>query len=295
MADAEKVLRVSQLDVLELDEELQHGFESKIMAIFQPLPSFAFFLRLKPELKAATRALIWLLSVDKTGNTFGQEMLALGYLEENNLDNNLRPITVSSKYSLLLIVILRWIEERLEDILEYILPRMQLFYTEKLKDVINSILKFARCVNFCLFLLYGVYPSLKERLLRLQMVPLASQRLRQPDYHYMNREIIWYGFSELLFFLLPQINFFVVRNYIRKRFTSVTTSSTGASVVSSPELLSPSSCSYCKRVPTLPQVASSCGHVYCYYCIAANLKADKNYPCEKCGDIVNNFDHALYR
>ena len=298
MAAAEKVLRVSQLDVVEFDEELLLGFESRLMSIFQRLPSFTFFIRIKPELKACLRILVWWFTVRKSGNTVTQEILGLGYFQIiNKLSSRVVPSSPSllTRYLLLSTVLLRWIEDRFDDILGLFLQTQSL-NTEGVKGVINSIVQFACCLNFCSFLLHGVYPSLKERLLRLQMMPLVQQTLRQPSYEFLNREIIWYGFSEFLFFVLPQINFFALRNFFQKKLASFGMNTTNLSAVFRYNTSSPSNkCTHCKSNPILPQVSSECGHVFCYYCIAANLKADKEYPCDVCGVTVKDFYHVVYR
>ncbi len=293
MAAAEKVLRVSQLDVVEFDEELLLGFESRFVSIFQHLPSFAYFIRIKPELKASLRLFIWWCSVHKTGNTLSQEMLRLGYYQNNDIFGSVATQgspSLLTRYLLLSSVILGWIQDRFDNIIQ-LFSFTQSLNTERIKVVINSIIQFACCLNFCSFLLHGIYPSLKERLLRLQMVPLARQTLRQPSYEFLNREIIWYGFSEFLFFVLPQINFFALRNYFKKKLASFGMNTSLALFQTS----SPNKCAHCESLPILPQVVSECGHVFCYYCIAANLKADKDYPCDICGAIVADFKHAVYR
>ena len=64
MAAAEKVLRISQLDALELDSELIAAVQDKFFNIFGFLPSTALIERLRPELKALLTFLLckWSLS-----------------------------------------------------------------------------------------------------------------------------------------------------------------------------------------------------------------------------------------
>ncbi len=295
MAAREKVLRVAQLDVLELDEELAHAFESKFTEIFQLTPYSALFTRLKPEIKALTKLLLWYLSVRRTGSTVGQDMMGLAYSRVND-PNLLNPPTLLTRYMLFAAVILGWAKDRLENVIEKVIPNYTYTHSERITDILNSMLKLAQCVNFCSFLLYGVYPSLRERLLGLRMLSLEPQTLRQPSYDFMNREIIWYGFSEFLFFVLPEINFFALRNYVRRKLASVGIKRFDIKSQQSRELLpwQYNKCSHCKCCPILPQAASGCGHVFCYYCVGANLMADNAYPCDLCGKTVEGFNHVAY-
>ena len=289
MAAQEKVLRVAQLDVLELDEELAHAFESKFTEIFQLTPYSALFTRLKPEIKALTKLLLWYLSVKRTGSTLGQDMMGLAYSRVSD-SNLLKPPTLT-RYMLFAAIILGWVKERLENVIEKVIPNT---HSERITDILNSLLKLTQCVNFCSFLLHGVYPSLTERFIGLNMLSLEPQSLRQPSYDFMNREIIWYGFSEFLFFVLPEINFFALRNYVRRKLASVGIKRFNIESQQSRELPWQYKCSHCKCCPILPQVASGCGHVFCYYCVGANLMADNRYPCDLCGEIVEGFNHVVY-
>ena len=297
----ERVLRVSQLDVLELDEELLNTLDNRIAGILQGLPaSFAVILRFKPELIALIRVLLWRWSIYRNGVTFGQEMMGLTYLQtgrcnsrtNSNTDPAAGHLIPSIKYSLLGFIIFWWIRERFEDLVTLLSPLTRsTASTEHMTNCINAGLQLANCINFCSFLLYGVYPSLKERILHLKMTSVVRQTLRQPSYKYMNREIIWYGFSEFLFFVLPQINFFAVRNWCKKAFAKIGLKDSTSLLVPTGLLVR---CVHCNDRPILPQVSAECGHVFCYYCIAANLKADKDYPCDACGKKVTTFDHACH-
>lgn len=294
MADAEKVLRVAQMDVLDLDEELSRTFEYEILHILQSLPSYALLMRIKPEIKAIVRVVIWWLSIRRCGYTFGQEMMGLSYSQGTAIFKNDTRQSSLTKHLLLSVVLFRWIDERFEDILSPFSGES--LNVEWIKSVMSSVFRFAQCINVCLFLLHGTYPSLKERLLRLKMVPIVRQTLRQPSYQFMNREIIWYGFSEMLFFVLPMINFFALRNYFRKLVTSLGVLDNQSVSLHQQEVSAIYQCCHCQsEPPVIPQITNNCDHVYCYYCIAANLMADKDYPCNSCGQVVQGFKHASYR
>ena len=278
----ERVLRVSQLDATELDEELAEILQDHFISIFRILPS-VHLLQLKPELRALVRLLIWRYSIYTHGQTFGQQMLDLSY---SLGQNNYFPVTFRYKFALFfLTVIAEWMKDRFHTISRIVPVSLQPSVVNRVLDRILSIIKSLSLINFIVFLLNGHFPTLKERVLGLQMVPERPQTLRQMSYEYMNREILWHGFSEFIFFILPHFNLFAIRNWLRRCLTY----QRGSTAENGVPILKPvdfSSCAFCDQVPTMPHV-TGCGHVYCYYCIRANCLADSSFPCTVCGTAVS--------
>ena len=279
----ERVLRVNQLDATQLDSELSHVLQHQFIELLRGLP-FSSLSHVRPELEALIRILLWRWSVWKTGATFGQLMMDLRYSE---IGKETATITARSKWLLfLLLVATEWAKERVHLLASY-LTTFTPSQIERGLSFIMAVTQLAELCNFFIFLLKGQFPSLKERLLSLNMVPQRRQTLNQLDYEFTNREIMWHGFSEFLFFLLPQLNFFSLRNWMR-RATLILKEKFGRHQEGKDTLLSLRECGFCEDLPVLPQFAS-CGHVYCYYCVAANVKADRNYPCSVCGKPVYPF------
>ena len=278
----ERVLRVSQLDATELDDDLTEILQQQIISVFRSVPSLAWIARIKPELRAIVRLLIWKWSVQTAGSTFGQTMMQLKYSQTAESD---APLAQRQKWLLLgAMVGGEWLLDRLEDVLPA-LSRTTL-QPERILVLIKSILQMANLLNFCLFLLKGEFPTLKERFFSLYMLPRERQKLRQLSYEFMNREIVWYGFGEFLFFVLPHLNLFAIKNFVNRVFLPRTDVSTA------PTLVNRRACSVCKSLPVMPHV-SNCGHLYCYYCIAANVAMDIRYPCEVCGQVAAPFSNAV--
>lgn len=287
-SSAEKVLRVSQLDAAELDEELTGLLEGQFLNIFKFLPS-VHLLRFQPELKALVRFLIWKFSVWSRGQTFGQRMMDLSYTLEGRHST---PITHRYKiYLFVLMVLAEWSKER-TDLLSKVIPSLSPSTVQKLLNGILTITRTLSLMNFIAFLLRGDYPTLKERLLGLSMVPERPQAPRQMSYGYLNREILWHGFSEFIFFVVPHFNLFVLRNWFRRclnfRLCRPSDSPTGLTGLRTSDFLN---CSFCESPPTMPYT-TNCGHVYCYYCLRANCLADREFPCTACGTPVSQFGPA---
>eukprot|EP00731_Ephydatia_muelleri_P024714 Em0016g985a len=100
----------------------------------------------------------------------------------------------------------------------------------------------------------------------------------------MNREILWHGFAEFLFNVLPQFNSFAVKNWLRLVWRKLAPPRIEAECrpLQTKDFLV---CRFCASMPTLPYV-TNCGHIYCYYCITANCIADAAFPCCACGGKV---------
>ena len=280
-SDHEKVLRVSQLDATELDDKLSDLLQHQLLEVLQPLPPNHALLRLKPELKALVRFLIWGYSIAKNGTTFGQSMLDLVYSTGVG-----QPLELRHKISLFVFSVLAdWAAERSEDLLPSLLPAYSRSTLTMIK-ITSTILKALSLVNFITFLLYGRYPSLKERAGGLVMLPSRPQTLRQLNYDYMNREILWHGFSEFIFFVLPHLNLFALKNWIKRNI--------GNRMGSKESEADFSKCSFCEKELSMPHVSDNCGHVYCYYCISANCLADSKFPCSVCGTVINGYSFLQY-
>lgn len=266
----ELVLRVNQLDTTELDEELYDMLQHQFLEVVKNLPSIQL-LKFKPELKLLIRFLIWKYSVYENGYTFGQNMFDLVYQTRYSMS-----VTPFHKFALfVMLVVLDWVKERF-DLLSLVLP-LRPARLERLLNWILTFIKTFSLFNFIVFLVYGSYPSLKERLLALTMVPTQPQALRSTSYEYMNREILWHGFSEAIFFILPHFNLFTFRNWLRRLLALPGNQGVDYSL-----------CAFCECEPTMPHL-SDCNHVYCYYCLRGNTIADSAFCCSVCTKPVQQY------
>lgn len=254
----EAVLRVNQLDACELDDNIAEILQQHFLEIFKPFQSL-FLHQFGPELKTFVRFLVWKFSLGNENSTFGQRMLNLSYDSGNS--EHLSSLQRGGLF--LFFVLVEWMSERCD-----------WFMNTRALQYCTAAMKTLSLLNFVVFLIRGCYPTLKERLFKLKIVPTTPQSLRTVSHSYLTREILWHGFSEFVFFILPHINFFTLRNLAR-RLCNIKTSFDHSGM-----------CSFCEGLPTLPQV-SDCGHLYCYYCLQANLQADTRFPCCVCSNLVH--------
>lgn len=284
MAALEKVLRISQLDSLEMDNELISAMQENMQSIFRQLPNPSLFERLRPELKCILKFFLlkWSLGSNKNGATFGQQIMSLKYVQQDGSE-----LTQRHKWLLILLYLAPvWLTDRYEDILNVIFPhRHHSLPSSRIINFIKVIANICGLLNFCSFILYGRYPSIKERFLSLKTISLRPQILRELSFLYMNREIIWYGFSEFLFTVLPLINFRSLQNYLQKFLYGVIKREKIRE-----DTFNDNICVFCNHEPVIPQIAN-CGHMFCYYCVAANVMADSGYPCPDCNINVAPFYH----
>ena len=280
------MLRVSQLDATELDEELSVLLQDQFLSALASLPQTGILESLKPELRAMVRLLLWKYSLFSRGRSFGQEMMDLSYTTSEQGGGVLG---LRHKMAFLFFSVLsEWLQDRLHLVSRYVVG-IHPSVAEKWLTLFLTIVKSLSVLNFVAFLLGGRFPSLADRLLSLRMTPMHPQSIRPTSYDYMNREILWHGFYELVFSVLPHFNLFALKNWLRRTW-SWGCGRTGP-VLAAEDF---SQCSFCEGTPTMPCVAG-CGHLYCYYCIRANCLADSRYPCSTCGIVVSSWKPAVYK
>jgi len=270
--ESETVLRVSQLDAMELDEEILGMLWTQLSNCTRHFTTNVLYA-IKPEVTALLRVLLWKYSVFSTGATFGQRMLGLTYAE--NYNSSL-PLSRARRILLLVLAVLvEWGRERWGALLPWLSPDKGAILC-KCMSYPEMLLKLATLINFLSFLLHGRYPTLLQRLLNLGMSHTRKQISQSPEYGYMNREILWHGFAEFIFAVLPLVNTSRLKrwshNIVRKCGIQL------SRPVSN-------SCPVCNQVPCMPH-QSECGHVYCYYCLRASLLADEMFQCGVCSEPV---------
>lgn len=146
----------------------------------------------------------------------------------------------------------------------------------------EKVLHVLSVLNFLVFLQRGKYPSILERILGIHPVFAERQSIRQVSFEFMTRELLWHGFAEFVFFLLPLINVPKLKNMIVRQF------SRPVSLDKQPSIkVACHECGICNEPPTSPH-QGQCGHVFCYYCIKANSLADSSFPCPLCGVAVGD-------
>ncbi|KAJ9126452.1 hypothetical protein QFC24_002195 [Naganishia onofrii] len=206
---SERALRVSQLDADEMDSGLIHMLNAKIsraLGVFGP----SYESRYAPEVALILKLLLYRLGVwsvqDRATPGLKLQNLRYAYGRDRNV-----PIPTKSLYLLpLLSTIPSYVVSRLHmqalssSFPEY--PRGSL--QRRWWLLLERFLAVGRFVELCGFLTFlwdGKYPNVVARVLRMRLIPqeATADVTRMISYEFMNRQLVWAGFTEFLVFLLP--------------------------------------------------------------------------------------------
>ncbi|XP_029955827.1 peroxisome biogenesis factor 2 [Salarias fasciatus] len=283
------VLRISQLDALELDASLEQLIWTQFSACFQNCRP-GVLTPLEPELRALLHLLLWRFTLYSNSATVGQTLLSLRYRSTQGPSPGYRPLSPRQKLSLAVLTAgPRWLQERTHSLLSSLGFSQGLvsggndsLLQKGLRNaltLVSGVAKLAGLINFLVFLKKGRHPVLAERITGAQAVFSKPNVVRDVTYQYMNREMLWHGFAEFLIFLLPLIN-------TRKLKATVSSLVFGGGSAGGDKAKEGSEawkeCALCGEWPTMPH-SVGCRHVFCYYCVKSHSIADAKLTCPKCG------------
>ncbi|XP_069477336.1 peroxisome biogenesis factor 2 [Ambystoma mexicanum] len=284
------VLRISQLDALELNKALEQLVWSQFSQCFHGFKP-GLLARIEPEVKALLWIFLWRFTIYSKNATVGQSIMDIHYKNDLSQTQKYQPLSKKQKlWYLICTVGGRWLEERSYDLFSNHSFGSALSKTKTVINFTAGLLKLSGLLNFLVFLRNGKFATLTERLLGIRSVFCKPQSVRQVGFEYMNRELLWHGFAEFLIFLLPLINFQRLKARLFSCFKpNLSISSTSESVsVHSKE------CSLCGEWPTMPHTIG-CAHVFCYYCVKSNYLFDMYFTCPKCGCEVQSLQPVEFK
>ncbi|XP_042695913.1 peroxisome biogenesis factor 2 isoform X1 [Centrocercus urophasianus] len=283
------VLRISQLDALELNKALEQLVWSQFTSCFHGFKP-GVLAHIEPEVKAFLWLLLWRFTIYSKNATVGQAILNIQYKNNLSQTEKYQPLSKHQKlWYLIFTVGGRWLEERCYDFFS----NRQLQSVSKIKQYINfgaGLLKICGLVNFLIFLQKGTFATLTERILGIKSVFCKPQNVRQVGFEYMNRELLWHGFAEFLIYLLPLINVQKLKLKICSWCLPIANLSNSEKTVAAHYKV----CSLCGEWPTMPHTIG-CSHVFCYYCIKSNYLLDMYFTCPKCGSEVHSLQPLKYK
>ncbi|XP_041817576.1 peroxisome biogenesis factor 2 [Chelmon rostratus] len=284
------VLRISQLDALELDSALEQLLWNQFSQCFQNCRP-GLLTPLEPELRALLQLLLWRFTLYSSSATVGQSLLSLRYHNTLSSSPRYRPLSRRQKLGLALLAAgPRWLQERSHTLLLCLglnaggpsSERDGSLLQQGLRSclsLVSSIAQVASLVNFLVFLRKGRHPVLAERIMGAHAVFSKPNVARDISYQYLNRELLWHGFAEFLIFLLPLIN----TRKVKAAVSSIVFGAGSADGEGAPQGQEVfRECGLCGEWPTMPHTVG-CQHVFCYYCIKSHSIADAYLTCPKCG------------
>ncbi|KAF5190213.1 Peroxisome biogenesis protein [Thalictrum thalictroides] len=284
------ISRVNQVDASRLDVEISAMLKEQLVKVFTLLkPGFLF--QYEPELEAFLEFLIWRFSIWVDKPTPGNSLMNLRYRDERAITMRGKHVrtglegpglTTSQKIWYCLASVGG----------QYIWARLQSFsafrrwgdseqrsYAHQLWDFLQRVEGFYKAASFSnllIFLYTGRYRSLIERALRARLVYGSPNMNRAVSFEYMNRQLVWNEFSEMLLLLLPLLN----SSSIRKILLPFSRDKDSASATDE------TTCPICQANPTIPFFALPCQHRYCYYCLRTRCAAVTSFRCSRCNEPV---------
>ncbi|KAF3673752.1 Peroxisome biogenesis protein 2 [Capsicum annuum] len=299
------ISRVNQVDAGRLDIEMSAMLKEQLVKVFSLMKPGMLF-QYEPELDAFLEFLIWRFSIWVDKPTPGNALMNLRYRDEraSEIRGKVRTglegpgLTVAQKLWYCVATVGG----------QYIWARLQSFSAFRrwgdseqrslargvwlLMQRMEGIYKAASFSNLLLFLYTGRrswvqaletasgrnarYRNLIERALRARLVYGSPNMNRAVSFEYMNRQLVWNEFSELLLLLLPLLNSASVKSFLRP-FSKDKSSDSSVD-----ETL----CPICQGTPSIPFVAVPCQHRYCYYCLQTRCSASPSFRCPRCGEPV---------
>lgn len=157
---------------------------------------------------------------------------------------------------------------------------------------LHSIEKFYQLItvlNFLVFLWNGDYISPVHRLLGMKQFYLKSQTARFVGFDYMNRQMMWNGFTDFMLFIVPVVPWKRISRSL-KWFANSTLAliKLGPSSDESAERDHPGThCPICTHSICIPY-ETSCGHRYCYYCLKVATLSENKPSCIVCSKPITS-------
>ncbi|EGG20214.1 RING zinc finger-containing protein [Cavenderia fasciculata] len=293
------IVRVSQLDSVKLDEEILDLLKTQFMKIFSFFKP-TFIQTFQPEINLILKAAIFKLSIFNLGNTYGNQLQNLTYRNEFAFDRSkgsdtLTKLTLRQKWASGLINIggeWAWARINRISINEAWGERPDSDIKKKIWNLLNrleSLYKILSVLNFLTFLYDGKYVTLANRLLGMRLVYAHPSLSRRISFEYMNRQLVWHGFTEFFLFIMPLINIDKIKNFIYRTFIQKPSNilqrgnngNNGGNVNAvsnqlTPEQMAPQvlqRCPICLQDPINIPYISDCGHLFCYYCIKTSYRS----------------------
>ncbi|KAG6388400.1 hypothetical protein SASPL_149825 [Salvia splendens] len=235
-----EISRVNQVDAGRLDVEMSAMLKEQLVKVFSLLKPGMLF-QYEPELNAFLEFLIWRFSIWVDKPTPGNALMNLRYRDERAVEPRVKVrmglegpgLTVSQKIWYCIATVGG----------QYIWARLQSFSAFRRWGDTEQVLLFSARLYYS-----AMYRSLIERALRARLVYGSPNMNRSVSFEYMNRQLVWNEFSEMLLLLLPLLNSSSLRKVLRPFSKDISSNSEGDDAL----------CPICQATPTTPFLALPC-------------------------------------
>ncbi|XP_021302048.1 peroxisome biogenesis protein 2 isoform X3 [Sorghum bicolor] len=267
LRDSSKVIipisisRVNQFDAARLDVEMSAVLKEQLVKVFSLMKPGLLF-QYEPELDAFLEFLIWRFSIWVDKPTPGNALMNLRYRDERAAPLTGKEglegpgLSVSQK----IFYCISFVGG------QYIWSRLQSFSAFRrwgdseqrplagrawaLMQNAEVLYRAASFFNLLLFLYGGRYKTIVERILKARLVYGSPNMNRAVSFEYMNRQLVWNEFSEMLLLLLPLLNSSSVKKFLLPFSKDKSAGSSGDEA----------DCPICRSSPSIPFIALPCQH-----------------------------------
>lgn len=282
--------RANQFDAAKLDVEMTAMLKEQLMKVFS-LMQPGFLSRYEPELEAFLEFLIWRFSIWVDKPTPGNALMNLRYRDERAFSSLVTfgkvrtglegpGLTRFQKLGYCLALVggrYGWARFQTISAFRQWGDSEQSSWGRKAWVSLQraeNVFQVASFVNLLFFLRTGRYRSLVERFLCARLVYQKPNMNRAVSFEYMNRQLVWHEFSELLLLILPLLNITSIKKALTNPFSNGQASKT---------VVKDDACPVCEQCPiTVTYIALPCEHQYCYYCLRTRCIATSSFRCLKC-------------
>ncbi|KAJ9099905.1 hypothetical protein QFC21_003910 [Naganishia friedmannii] len=230
---SERALRVTQMDADEMDSGLIHMLNAKIsraLGVFGP----SYESKYAPEVALVLKLLLYRLGVwsvqDRATPGLKLQNLRYAYGRDRNVTSEEElPCDAPSHTTMLTCHLYNptvptrslYLLPLLSTIPSYVVSRLHMQALSSsfpeyprgslqrrwwlLLERFLAVGKFVELCGFLTFLWDGKYPNVMARVLKMRLIPqeATADVTRMISYEFMNRQLVWAGFTEFLVFLLP--------------------------------------------------------------------------------------------
>ncbi|KAB1218538.1 Peroxisome biogenesis protein 2 [Morella rubra] len=276
------ISRVNQVDAARLDVEMSAMLKEQLVKVFTLMKPGILF-QYEAELDAFLEFLIWRFSIWVDKPTPGIALMNLRYRDERAMEARGKVRTGLEGPGLTVAQKIWYCVATVGG--QYIWARLQSFSAFRrwgdseqrsfprrawmLMQRIEGLYKAASFGNLLIFLYTGRYRNLIERALRARLVYGSPNMNRAVSFEYMNRQLVWNEFSEMLLLLLPLLNSSSLQNFLRPFSKDKSSSSKEDDTA----------CPICLASPTIPFLAIPCQH-------RTRCAAAPSFRCSRCNEPI---------
>lgn len=231
----------------------------------------------KPELESLLEFLIFYFSIWKRNYSYGQELQNLTY----EFLSYPRKMIFGILKILIPYFLNRWflfytfLHSKLSS---NPIPERPSFFMTKFVHSLERLYNLFSTINLIVFLWDGAFVNLLLRILNIRQTYKNPQMSRTLMFDYMDRQLIWDGFTEFMLYMVPIMPTHNIVGKITKFFKLKTGKNNNDG-----------KCPICESTINTPY-ETNCGHYYCYYCLKVATMTDSKFTCLVCNQIVHNIE-----